>query len=190
MALRYVGDPGSSAALIAVSGGHSGKIADVFGGAGFAIPSPSDSSLEEIASYAELMGGSYRNPFEGPSVRGDENLARTLDVLARDEGIDFAVVEFAAGNLEREPDGVQNRVRVLSELRERHPDFAAVTVLSSDIPYVEGADLIALARPFFDAGLPCFPTMERGSGRAAEGERLPQPADLAAAVEVAGELVA
>jgi hypothetical protein len=30
MAMQYVGDAGARAALIAVSGGHSGKIADVF----------------------------------------------------------------------------------------------------------------------------------------------------------------
>jgi acyl-CoA synthetase (NDP forming) len=84
MALRYVGAIGLNAALIAVSGGHSGKIADVFAHAGFLIPSPTPASLEE-------------------------------------------------------------------------------TVVSTDIPYVEGADLQAIARPFFDAGLPCFPSMERGA---------------------------
>ena len=163
MALRLVGDPGIDAALIAVSGGHSGKIADVFGQQGFRIPAPAPESIEEIASYAEIEGGSYSNPFEGPSVRGPERLGKTLDVLARDDRFDVIVAEYGAGEVQRDAEALGQRIEVLREVRERRPDKAIVTVLSTDIPYVEGVDVQGVAREFFDAGLPCFLSMERGA---------------------------
>ncbi len=163
MALRYVGDPGVDAALIAVSGGHSGKIADVFGQQGFRIPPPSDASLEEIASYAEIEGGSYSNPVEGPSVRGAERMEKTLDVFARDDNFDVIVVEFGAGAVKQSEDAVEERIEVLNNVRKRQPDKPIVTVLSTDIPYVEGVDIQGVARQFFEAGLPCFLSMERGA---------------------------
>ena len=163
MALRYIGDPGLDAALIAVSGGHSGKIADVFGHQGFRIPSPGPESLEEIASYAELAGGSFSNPFEGPSVRGAEHLERTLDVLGRDAGFDAIMLELAAGDVQRDADAVEHRIELLLSARERQPGTPIVTVVSTDFPHAEGVDLQALARPFFEAGLACFPSMERAA---------------------------
>ena len=43
--------------------------------------------------------------------------------------------------------------------RERQPGEQIVTVVSTDIPYVEGVDVQALARPFFEAALACLPSM-------------------------------
>jgi acyl-CoA synthetase (NDP forming) len=163
MALRYVRDPGQRVALIAVSGGHSGKIADVFAQQGFLIPRLSQRSIDEVASYAELAGGSYANPIEGPSVRGNENLGRMLDILATDGSFDSIIVEFGAGSVQRDASAVQERIDVLRAYGERHARVPAVTVLSTDTPYVEGVDVQALTRQFFAAGLPCFPSMERGA---------------------------
>ena len=163
MALRLVGDPGFDAALIAVSGGHSGKIADVFGQEGFRIPAPSPESIEEIASYAEIEGGSYTNPVEGPSVRGAERMGKTLDVFARDDNFDMIVVEFGAGAVKQDANALDERIQVLQQVREQQPGTPIVTVLSTDIPYVEGVDTQAVAKKFFEAGLPCFASMERGA---------------------------
>jgi acyl-CoA synthetase (NDP forming) len=162
-ALRHVGDPGAGCALIAVSGGHSGKIADVFAQAGFLVPRLSDGSLRDIAAYAELAGGSYQNPIEGPSVRGNANLGRMLEILDRDPGVDTVVVEFGAGAVQRDARAVDDRIEVLRAFLAKRPRVRAVCVLSTDIPYAEGVDVQALARRFLEAGVPCFPSMERGA---------------------------
>lgn len=163
VALRYAGDIGRRAALVAVSGGHSGKIADVFAQQGFLIPSPSTQSIAEIGTYADLAGGSYTNPLEGPSVRGPEMQTRTLDVLAADGNFDTIVVEIAAGEVQRNPDAHDQRLEVLGNYRAKHPDTPVVGVVSTDIPYVEGIDAQVLARRFLEAGITCFPDMERGA---------------------------
>ncbi|MEZ4554520.1 MAG: CoA-binding protein [Dehalococcoidia bacterium] len=162
MALRYVRDPGLGAALIAVSGGHSGKIADVFAHQGFLVPPLSGRSLERVAEYAELAGGSYANPIEGPSVRGNENMSRMLNILAEDGAFDCIVVEFGAGSVRRDANAVRDRIEVLQAYRERHlcagrdgPQHGYTVRRSIDVP--------AMAREFTDAGLPCFQSMERGA---------------------------
>ena len=96
-------------------------------------------------------------------MRGDERLGRTLDVLGRDDGFDAIVLELAGGNVQRDGALLEQRIEVLRAAREQQPGTPIVTVLSTDIPYVEGVDLQALARPFFEAGLPCFPSMERAA---------------------------
>ena len=163
MALRYIGDPGQNLALIAVSGGHSGKIAEVFGLQGFHIPPPHPESLAEIESYAERTGGSFSNPFEGPSMRGPERMGRTLDVLGRDGAFDAIVLELPAGRVKRDAGALEERIELLRSARKRQPGTPILTVLSTDIPFVEGVDLQALARPFFEAGFACFLSMERAA---------------------------
>ena len=162
-ALRYGGDVGSRPALIAVSGGHSGKMADVFTHEGFLMPPPTGESVGEIESYAELVGGSFANPFEGPSVRGNDNLARTLDVLARDPNFDVIVVEFGAGEIQRNPSAADERMDVLRSYHAQQTGTPVVTVISTDIPYAEGVDLQDLARRFLEEGIACFLSMERGA---------------------------
>ena len=162
-ALQHVGDVGFRAGLIAISGGHSGKIADVFSHEGFLIPPPTAESVSEIGSYADLVGGSYTNPFEGPSVRGDDNLARTLGLLASDPNFDVIVVEFGAGDIQRNASAVDERLDVLRSYRAKETGKPVVTVISTDMPYEEGVDLQALARRFLGEGIACFLSMERGA---------------------------
>ena len=162
-ALRYGGDVGSRPALIAVSGGHSGKMADVFAHEGFLIPSPTEESVGEIVAFSERIGGSYGNPFEGRGLLEDENLPRTLEVLARDPNFDVIVVEFAAGSIQRNPSATDDRLDALRAYRAKDTGTPVVTVITADMPYAEGANLQDIARQFLGEGIPCFMSMERGA---------------------------
>lgn len=162
-ALRYGGDVGPRAALIAVSGGHSGKMADIFTQEGFLMPPPTGESVGEIGSYAELVGGSYTNPFEGPSVRGNDNLANTLEVLAQDPNFDVIVVELGAGEIQRDSSAADERMEVLRSYHAQETGTPVVTVIGTDMPYAEGVDLQDAARRFLGEGIACFLSMERGA---------------------------
>lgn len=162
-AIRYVGDIGLRAALIAVSGGHSGKIADVFTNETFLMPPPTSDSVDEIASYSDLVGGSFNNPFEGPSVRGNDNLEKTLDVLSADPNFDVIVVEFGAGDFQRNLSNAEARMDILRSYQSKETGTPVVTVLSTDMPYTEGVDVQDIVRRFLDDGIACFLSMERGA---------------------------
>jgi hypothetical protein len=88
--------------LVAMTGGQSVVITDTFANAGLDIPTLSDSSYEELKSFFDIIGGSYRNPLDaGGTIMGGGvqtgNLARILDILDRDPVIDAIVLEIGTG---------------------------------------------------------------------------------------------
>jgi acyl-CoA synthetase (NDP forming) len=88
--------------LVAMTGGQSVVITDTFAGAGLEIPTLSDSSYDELKSFFNVIGGSYRNPLDaGGTIMGggvnSGNLARILDILDRDPLIDAIVLEIGTG---------------------------------------------------------------------------------------------
>jgi acyl-CoA synthetase (NDP forming) len=159
MLLRRLPPTGRNTALITVSGGHSGKIAEVFGSEGFHIPSPSSDSLAAIEEYSSRVGGSFSNPFEGPSVRGEEATLKTLEILAQDDNFDLIVVEISAGSADRDAAFVENRIKTLETLTSKFSKPVLLTV-TSDIPFSENTDKIGIARKFLDAGFPAIVEME------------------------------
>ncbi len=82
--------------LVAQSGGQSVAIADSFSHAGLEAPRLSESTCRELATFFNVIGGSYRNPLDiswhSPSI--DDSI-RILDVLNRDQNIDSLVIELA-----------------------------------------------------------------------------------------------
>jgi len=158
-ALLSLPKPVESGALITVSGGHSGQIADAFGRY-FRVPALAPVSMDEIASYSDLRGGSFANPFEGPSVRGEDVLARTLGVLQRDPNIDFIVQEIAPAAMQRDPAALARRIETLQSVvgQDAKPLFV---LLATDSSYTENPDLGAIAREFIAGGIPCLLGMER-----------------------------
>ena len=92
---------GRNVALMAMTGGQSVAISDAFGRANLTVPALSERSYEQLAEFFNIIGGSYRNPFDMAGtigMAGDQaNLRRILDILAEDPGLDAFVYEFSAG---------------------------------------------------------------------------------------------
>jgi acyl-CoA synthetase (NDP forming) len=93
---------GARMGLVAMTGGQSVVITDTFATAGLEIPTLSDSSYEELKTFFNVIGGSYRNPLDaGGTIMGggvnSGNLARILDILDRDPLIDAIVLEIGTG---------------------------------------------------------------------------------------------
>lgn len=88
--------------LVAMTGGQSVVITDTFAGAELEIPTLSESSYEELKSFFNIIGGSYRNPLDaGGTIGGGTvhtgNLQRILDIMHRDPVIDAVVLEIGTG---------------------------------------------------------------------------------------------
>jgi acyl-CoA synthetase (NDP forming) len=87
--------------LVAMTGGQSVVITDTFAGAGLEIPTLSDSSYDELKTFFNIIGGSYRNPLDaGGTIGGGINLGnldRILSILDRDPVIDAIVLEIGTG---------------------------------------------------------------------------------------------
>jgi acyl-CoA synthetase (NDP forming) len=87
--------------LVAMTGGQSVVITDTFATAGLEIPTLSAASYEELNSFFNIIGGSYRNPLDaGGTIGGGVhtgNLERILRILERDDVIDAIVLEIGTG---------------------------------------------------------------------------------------------
>jgi acyl-CoA synthetase (NDP forming) len=88
--------------LVAMTGGQSVVITDTFASAGVEIPALSQSSYDELKSFFNIIGGSYRNPLDAGGTIGmggvdQPNLQRILEILDRDPVIDNIVLEIGTG---------------------------------------------------------------------------------------------
>ncbi|MGH7933560.1 MAG: acetate--CoA ligase family protein [Candidatus Binataceae bacterium] len=92
---------GRRTGLVAMTGGQSVVITDTFASAGLEIPALSQSSYDELQSFFNIIGGSYRNPLDAGGTIGQGvhtgNLERILDILERDPVIDAIVLEIGTG---------------------------------------------------------------------------------------------
>jgi acyl-CoA synthetase (NDP forming) len=92
---------GRGMGLVAMTGGQSVVITDTFATAGLEIPALSPESYEELKSFFNIIGGSYRNPLDaGGTIGGGVhtgNLDRILRILDRDTAIDAIVLEVGTG---------------------------------------------------------------------------------------------
>ncbi len=92
---------GRGMGLVAMTGGQSVVITDTFATAGLEIPTLSPGSYEELKSFFNIIGGSYRNPLDaGGTIGGGVytgNLERILQILDRDPVIDAIVLEVGTG---------------------------------------------------------------------------------------------
>jgi len=159
---------GRRVGLVAMTGGQSVIITDTFAAAGLEVPTLSASSYEELKSFFNIIGGSYRNPLDAGGTIGmgqeqGSNLVRILEILERDRAIDAIVMEIATGlrgvrwaEHEEELTGLLDRLQDFN-LRRAKP-FAVVLHPAHIETIVARAKELARAR-----GLVVFDSFERAA---------------------------
>jgi acyl-CoA synthetase (NDP forming) len=92
---------GRAMGLVAMTGGQSVVITDTFASEGLAVPALSEASYEELKTFFNIIGGSYRNPLDAGGTIGGGihhgNLDRILNILDGDKLIDAIVLEIGTG---------------------------------------------------------------------------------------------
>jgi acyl-CoA synthetase (NDP forming) len=158
---------GRRLALMAMTGGPSVVITDAFTKAGFSVPELSPSSYEELSTFFNVIGGSYRNPFDmGGTIGGPQgaNLDRLFDILEQDEHIDAVVMDIAALFMARQfLDHPERFEEFLSRL-ERHRDRSSKPFLTILNPgHLEG-EIVPIRNTLQERGFPVIPSFERAAG--------------------------
>jgi len=142
------------------SGGQSVAITDALADAGFRVPPLSQESYTELASFFNVVGGSYRNPIDtaGP-VRRD--MKRILEIVERDTNIDnLALVCSTKPGRQMMPQQLQGSLDLAQHIKDRtsKPLMAFVFLFTPDAPR-EKREIIAR---YQELGIPAFPSIERG----------------------------
>ena len=118
---------GRRLALMAMTGGQSVAISDAFGRQGLEVPDLDESTYAKIGEFFNVIGGSFRNPFDMANTIGAagdaSNLERIFDALAEDGNIDAIVYEFSAGFFARmwkdQPERLDQMLDVIDSFRQR-----------------------------------------------------------------------
>ena len=153
--------------LMAMTGGQSVVITDPFVTAGLDVPRLSEASYAELASFFNIIGGSYQNPLDMGGTIGFGGSAQTLGklfaILDADPNVDAIAMEMAAGFLARrwqaDPASLDGLLDVLVAHQQRSAK-PFVTILQPQ--HVE--EIVAQARRRMqDRGLAVFPSFERAA---------------------------
>ena len=152
---------GNRLAIAGGAGGQSVTSTDEFAEAGLRVPPLSQGSYDELATFFEVVGGSYRNPIDvaGP-VRRD--MRRVMGILAQDPNIDNLVF-FAGTKPGRHivPEQYQNTLDLLQSFRQKadKPVIAVISVHNENAEKETRDYMLKLQ----SAGILAYPSITRGA---------------------------
>lgn len=158
---------GTGMGLIAMTGGPSVVITDAFARAGLQVPLLSEASYQELASFFNVIGGSFRNPLDSGGTIGmgqsSQNLERLLSILDRDPHIDAIAMDtgagLVAGQWQARPQTLTSLLDTLAQFaeRSRKPFFVILQ------PFAHEAALVGVREQFHARGIATFPNHDRAA---------------------------
>jgi len=167
---------GRKVALMAMTGGQSVVLTDAFEKAGMEVPELTPASYERLAGFFNVIGGSYRNPFDmaGTINQQPEHLDRLFEILDADPNVDAVAMEMSALFMARrwaqhpeQLDDLLNRI----ERHAQRSDKPFAAVLHPGHLEVEVASLRPRIQERGIAVLPSFDRAARAMARVAEYHR-------------------
>ena len=158
---------GRRLALMAMTGGQSVAISDAFGRQGLEVPELAEETYATIGEFFNVIGGSFRNPFDMANtigIAGDAaNLGRIMDALAGDPNIDAMVFEFSAGFFARmwkdQPERLDAMLDTLDGFREQ-TGLPLVTVMHGG---AIDEEVIPIRDRVVERGFAVFPSFDRAA---------------------------
>ena len=158
---------GRRLALMAMTGGQSVAISDAFGRVGLEVPELSPASYEQLGEFFNIIGGSYRNPFDMANTIGRagdaDNLKKIMHILEADPNIDGMVYEFTANFFARfwkeEPGLFAEMMDTLEEFRTT-TGLPLVTVMH---PGHQEEDVLPLRDDVISCGFAVYASFDRAA---------------------------
>ncbi|MBH76968.1 MAG: hypothetical protein CL897_01860 [Dehalococcoidia bacterium] len=156
-------------ALMAMTGGQSVSITDAFVREGFEVGPLTQDSYEELASFFNIIGGSFHNPLDmAGTVQGKrEVLERILNILDKDKNVDGLVMEQSAMFGARQWKDNPERVSDLIDTLAKHIERSAKPFLMVMHPAHEEAFVAEVRLRFAERRIPVFASFERAASAAA-----------------------
>jgi acyl-CoA synthetase (NDP forming) len=174
--LRSKPGTGTRVALMAQTGGQSVVLTDAFEKAGMEVPELTPASYEQLATFFNIIGGSYRNPFDmaGTVNQRPEYLDRLFDILDADPHVDAIAMELSALFMARRWTQRPDQFEQFLDQVTRHQERSAkpfVAILHPGHVEVEVASLRPRIQERGIAVLPSFDRAARAMARVAAFHR-------------------
>jgi len=151
---------GNRVALAGGPGGQSVTGTDIFAEAGLNVPRLTGESYDELASFFEVVGGSYRNPIDtaGP-VRRD--MKRIMGIVSRDANIDnIAYIVSTRPGRRISPEQLQGTMAILDDIKSLSKPLITMVFLNTPDAARETKEIMTRLQ---ERGIPAFPTIPRGA---------------------------
>lgn len=150
--------------LVSMTGGQSVVITDAFSRAGLEVPLLTTKSYEKLASFFNIVGGSYKNPIDmGQNWMAGDSTRDILEIMEKDANIDSIVMELSVNFLHRrflsEP-GFEDKLLAMIKLFKKSTNKPLLAILSSSFKDDFAAHL---REKLVEIEVPSFPTFERGA---------------------------
>lgn len=152
---------GDRVGLVAGSGGRAVTITDSFVEAGLKVPVLTKKTYDELGSFFRMVGGSMRNPIDLGSNQMEH--MRIMRILEKDDNVDnLVLLTWAGWELRNQPDMFMKHIPELSDIRSK--TSKPLMVILSHINSANGFQRASeMAQHLRDAGIPSFPSAERGA---------------------------
>lgn len=156
---------GRGVALMGGAGGNSVAATDICARNGLQVPEISQDVQAKLRTFIGVAGTSVRNPMDvGMQLKGPDDYARVLELVASDPAIDIVVVEVhpmmvRGGSRRRAQRMLESMVEFAAPRRASKPIVVAMRN-SGDNLQSERARL-RLTRSFLEAGVPVYRSVER-----------------------------
>jgi acyl-CoA synthetase (NDP forming) len=141
------------------SGGQSVAVSDIFAEDGLKVPTLTQESYDELATFFLLVGSGYRNPID-PGVNRME-MKRIMEILEQDDNIDNLVFVATLFSMRSAAEQRQKDINTLTELRKRTKKPLAVILGFLSHEAIE--ERKSFTQKLKDGGIPTFVSLERGA---------------------------
>jgi acyl-CoA synthetase (NDP forming) len=156
---------GSRMGLLAQTGGQSVVFSDAFESEGLSVPLLEERSYAELATFFNIVGGSYRNPLDMAGTTGSDpaNLDRIFRIMEEDANIDALAMEISATFMARRwqthPEQLDHFIEQLvgQNQRSSKPFLAVLHPLHLE------AEIAGVRPRFEEAGIAVLPSFERAA---------------------------
>jgi acyl-CoA synthetase (NDP forming) len=151
---------GDRVGITGVSGGQSVAIADALAEVGLKVPLPTRESCDKLLAFYTLIGGGYLNPIDTGNANRKE-IRRIMEILEEDSNMDNLVMLITTRRIFTAPEGLQEQVDLLSEMKKRgrKPLIAITTYSTLD----EAQIAMETAHKLQERGVANFPSLERAA---------------------------
>jgi acyl-CoA synthetase (NDP forming) len=156
---------GTGVALLAQTGGQSVVLTDAFEKAGLRVPVLTDTSYEQLAEFFNIIGGSYRNPFDMAGTVGQrpEHLDRIFDIIDADPNVDAIAMELSATFMARRwtthPEQFDDMLDRMKRFRDRSTKPFVVALHPGHLE----AEVAAVRPKIQGRDIPVLPSFERAA---------------------------
>ncbi|MDP6102297.1 MAG: CoA-binding protein, partial [Dehalococcoidia bacterium] len=152
---------GDRIGIIGGSGGQSVSMSDDFSKAGLNVPTLSGASLEQMASFFQLVGASYFNPVDIGGINRS-NMETILDLLTNDPNVDIVAMMRGIQRGRRTQEEMVAELELYGQARDKSGK-PMIAMFWTPVPYPDNTAMEEIDKTLREMNIPTFSSPSRAA---------------------------